>query len=523
MGMIVYCESDGKFYAYRETWTPLVEVPVWAMQAQDYLTWWDQAGGAQFDGMLQSTSKLESQVGLREGIIDWTLTGRAIVHEDKINAAISSIDSIQGMVDQEVKTTSDVRFNSLALTQPLSHTQLSGIGTLSHAQIDTALGLLNQDVKTTASPTFAGATVNGGDIVFRPTTSSHFPYIQWPSNDGTNNKNAYITCSKWGINLIYGGIYPTSGNLIMDANTKGARLTVGGGDMAVECSDTAGGIPAQMLLITSASNPAASSPPAYGAVVVQPTVDSSSSSTGALIVRGGAGIAKTLRVGGSAIVSGQLFSFLDTDSISPTTGAVTLTGGMGIGGSIFGEKNITIKGALKVGTPPGGVNSTDINTGIGVFDGGVGITKRLNVGESITVNGGSALNAFYQSQVSLGMKGIFGSANVTSMFDTYFTRIGKHVTVTTYPSGNAWQMSSEGIITSGAIPSQFRPTVTRTCYVLVTYSGTGIVGRAEVATSGIMTITPWATGSKFPDTVVNSPDPASGSGITMGTTFSYFI
>jgi hypothetical protein len=66
-----------------------------------------------------------------------------------------------------------------------------------------------------------------------------------------------------------------------------------------------------------------------GAISTSSTTASTSSTTGALILSGGAGIAKTSYFGESVFIQGS------TASTSPTTGALVVTGGVGIGGSLW--------------------------------------------------------------------------------------------------------------------------------------------------------------------------------------------
>ena len=65
-----------------------------------------------------------------------------------------------------------------------------------------------------------------------------------------------------------------------------------------------------------------------GAISTSSTTASTSSTTGALIVSGGAGIAKTSYFGQDVVIQGT------TASGSTTTGALTVSGGVGIGGSL---------------------------------------------------------------------------------------------------------------------------------------------------------------------------------------------
>jgi hypothetical protein len=65
-----------------------------------------------------------------------------------------------------------------------------------------------------------------------------------------------------------------------------------------------------------------------GAISTSSTTASTSPTTGALVVSGGAGIAKTSYFGESVVIQGS------TGSTTPTTGALVVTGGVGIGGSL---------------------------------------------------------------------------------------------------------------------------------------------------------------------------------------------
>jgi len=126
------------------------------------------------------------------------------------------------------------------------------------------------------------------------------------------------------------------------------------------------------------------------------TDNSTSVSTGAIKTAGGVGIAKNLNVGGVAKV-------LDTtDSTLTTDGALTVAGGVGIAKTVnVGEHlnvtgNTDLTGSLDV---DGLVNlnnvtdSTSSSTGALVIDGGVGIAKSVNVGETLTVTGNTTLSA----------------------------------------------------------------------------------------------------------------------------------
>ena len=90
------------------------------------------------------------------------------------------------------------------------------------------------------------------------------------------------------------------------------------------------------------------------ALTLNNTTDSSSTSTGALIIKGGVGIAKQLRVAGNTTLSGTLTvtgaTTLNntTDSSSTSTGALIVKGGVGIAKQLRVGGNTTLTGNLTV-------------------------------------------------------------------------------------------------------------------------------------------------------------------------------
>lgn len=96
--------------------------------------------------------------------------------------------------------------------------------------------------------------------------------------------------------------------------------------------------------------------------------ESTSPSTGALVVRGGVGVAKNLNVGGNGDVNGNF----NVDGNFSVGGSTTFTGPSSFGGKL----NIT-----------DATQSTSITTGAITVAGGVGIGKNLNVGGNGDVDG----------------------------------------------------------------------------------------------------------------------------------------
>ena len=155
------------------------------------------------------------------------------------------------------------------------------------------------------------------------------------------------------------------------------------------------------------------------AATITATTESTSSTTGALVVSGGVGIAKSLTVGGNISCAGTItyddVKHVDAlgistfrEGINVTSGGVTISGGgidivgLTTGLSVAGVSTfageITISaGGLDV---TGGINvasgiitaadttqSTSKDTGSFIINGGAGIEKNLNVGTACTIEG----------------------------------------------------------------------------------------------------------------------------------------
>jgi hypothetical protein len=83
-----------------------------------------------------------------------------------------------------------------------------------------------------------------------------------------------------------------------------------------------------------------------GVLQVDDATGSSSASTGALIVKGGAGVAKNLNVGGNASIAGAVDVNSAADSSSASTGALTVKGGAGVAKNLNVGGNASIAGSL---------------------------------------------------------------------------------------------------------------------------------------------------------------------------------
>jgi len=145
------------------------------------------------------------------------------------------------------------------------------------------------------------------------------------------------------------------------------------------------------------------------AATITATTESTSSTTGALIVSGGVGIAKSLTVGGNISCAGTItyddVKHVDAlgistfrEGINVTTGGVTISGGgldivgLTTGLSVSGVSTLaavtatTITGS-GVLTITDTTQSTSKDTGAIILNGGIGCEKNLNVGTAVTMEG----------------------------------------------------------------------------------------------------------------------------------------
>ena len=165
------------------------------------------------------------------------------------------------------------------------------------------------------------------------------------------------------------------------------------------------------------------------------TTQSTSSTTGALIVSGGVGIAKSLNVGGNLSVAGTI-TYDDVTNVD-SVGVVTARGGFeigeaGVGGTITATGQAEFAGVVTatkfVGSGEGltGVASTDniITSTASTFaninsTGIITATSRITVGTAVTANGdginviGIVTATSYRGDGS-SLTGVGGDTDITS-------------------------------------------------------------------------------------------------------------
>jgi hypothetical protein len=192
---------------------------------------------------------------------------------------------------------------------------------------------------------------------------------------------------------------------------------------------------------------------AGGKITTTINTASLSTTSGALIVTGGAGIGGNMYIGGNLNIAGtSQFTSIGltgtanvaainvsgtTDSISSTTGALTVSGGVGITKSLTVGGNLNIAGTSQftsiglTGTAnaaainvSGTTDSISSTTGALTVSGGVGITKSLTVGGTVTTSGFNATgtsayigNTLYSMPITyLVVAGGGGGGNTVSVY-----------------------------------------------------------------------------------------------------------
>ena len=176
------------------------------------------------------------------------------------------------------------------------------------------------------------------------------------------------------------------------------------------------------------------------AATISATTESTSSTTGALVVSGGVGIAKSLTVGGNLSVGGTItyddVKHIDAlgistfrEGINVTTGGITIDGGgIDIVGLTTGlhvsgistlaavtATSITGSGVLTINDT---TQSTSKDTGAIILNGGIGCEKNLNVGTAVTMEG-LGISTFSGGMKVGGGKGLIEKCHIE---DTAWSR-----------------------------------------------------------------------------------------------------
>jgi hypothetical protein len=209
-----------------------------------------------------------------------------------------------------------------------------------------------------------------------------------------------------------------------------------------------------------------------GAISTSSTTASTSSTTGALIVSGGAGIAKTSYFAQDVKIQGS------TASTSPTTGALTVTGGVGIGGKLFvgssdGIDHNDYQAAIAASSPNGFVRTLIKNTAIGTSALGYAVLSLESFGANASLSVGST-NSFNSGGTSL-----FGSKSVAveAIYDLNLKSSNSYISLAA--TKNIYLATGVGVTDLGGTVYIYdyiydTPSTSTTSGHLVVYGGAGI-------------------------------------------------
>ena len=215
-------------------------------------------------------------------------------------------------------------------------------------------GFLTAESDTLATVTGRGASTSSAISITNTTASTSTSTGALTVNGGLGVTGAIYAGKQSTIEYDYSLAYPTGySNLLTLKNTNttsdsvafGMRTSAGGTGSVAKIVDFINTDGTFAVRTSSASNGTAveSFTASNTAFTIQPTTDSTGTSNGALVVKGGVGVAKTLRVGST------------TDSTTTTTGSIITLGGIGVAKNIVAGgrgtfKTLVVQGNGGVGT-----------------------------------------------------------------------------------------------------------------------------------------------------------------------------
>lgn len=237
-----------------------------------------------------------------------------------------------------------------SLTGVVSVLNATESSTLSVASVILSGGLsVNKSIRVGINATIAGSlTVSGAITLLNSTVSSSSTTGSMVLTGGLGVGGAINTTGALSIggNATISGTLTTTGvstfSNVTDATTTVLGSIVTAGGIGVSKSVNIG------LNLTSGGTTTLSTLNSTGIISFTNATDSTSSTVGAVMITGGAGIAKRLYVGGNATITGTTTLVgattisNATDSSNTTNGALLITGGVGVG------MNLNVGGGLAV-------------------------------------------------------------------------------------------------------------------------------------------------------------------------------
>ena len=217
-----------------------------------------------------------------------------------------------------------------------------------------------------------------------------------------------------------------SDGVVVDYTTGAGRISVGASDSLKVYSE---GVAATETLVIAATS---------GNVVIPSTTTSTSTSTGALVVKGGAGLVGNVYAGGQVQAATGLYSvgaFNGGYSDGIVADYVTGTGRISVGasdglkiynGGVAGTELLVIDTTGNIVIPATTVSSS-ASTGALVVKGGVGITGAINQTGGYTMSGNMAVNG----------GGLTTTSTTGYLFNENTTTLNVGAAATTINAGNA--------------------------------------------------------------------------------------
>ena len=273
-----------------------------------------------------------------------------------------------------------------------------------------------------------------------------------------------------------GSLYVAGTSTLNGASVMNGSLTMGTNDIV------------SVGTITSSEN-----------IITTLTDDATSITTGALKVAGGVGIGKQLHVGGITRI------YDTTESTTATTGSLIVDGGLGISKDAFFAGDVTIAQTLTAQSLvyeyeeviQSTAESTSITTGSVIMNGGVGISKRANIGGFLTI-----YDTTEASSSSTGSVIIHGGASIAKNFYVNGTSTLNGASV----MNGSLTMGTNNIVSVGSVTSSSNLITTLT------------TGSSSTATGALQVAGGAGLGSLYVNgtSTLNGASVMSGS-LTMGT------
>jgi len=232
-----------------------------------------------------------------------------------------------------------------------------GVGIGGNINIGGSLSTPFLTTPITGNAIIAGGLIPSANISYNlGNTSSRWSNIFSENLTVANVFAANVFALRSNTSIIYLGsdIIPTDNFISNLGQPSKSFLNFYSRDISVSSNATIGNVTTN--LITSTTGNLIGVLSVNGNLVAAATTASTSTTTGALVVRGGAGIAGATNIGGVLGVTGNIVADSGITSISTSTGAIVVNGGIGVSG------NINVGGAIYSPTMPSGTSNTAVAT-----------------------------------------------------------------------------------------------------------------------------------------------------------------